>query len=101
MKKTSLLALTVTHVAAMACGFAIGTAGFEPLVNLVGQSDLFDRPLEVTEVAVADELAAAASFLMGQAAEGAPVVLVRGADLKASEQGSESLIRPKDKDMFR
>jgi coenzyme F420-0:L-glutamate ligase/coenzyme F420-1:gamma-L-glutamate ligase len=83
------------------CGFAIGTAGFEPLVNLIGQSDLFGRPLEVTEVAVADELAAAASFLMGQAAEGAPVVLVRGADLKASEQGSQSLIRPKDKDLFR
>ncbi|HEY3699873.1 MAG TPA: coenzyme F420-0:L-glutamate ligase, partial [Spongiibacteraceae bacterium] len=60
-------------------GFALGTAGMVPLENRIGTRDLFGRPLEITEVAVADELAAAASFLMGQAAEGAPVVLIRGA----------------------
>lgn len=82
-------------------GFAIGTAGFEPLVDLVGNDDMFGRTLEVTEVAVADELAAAASFLMGQADEGAPAVLIRGAGLPVVECGSKSLIRSRDRDMFR
>ncbi len=82
-------------------GMAIGTAGFEPLVDLIGQNDLFDRPMEVTQVAVADELAAAASFMMGQAAEGAPVVLVRGAKLIPSDSGSGALIREKAMDLFR
>ncbi|ARN75339.1 coenzyme F420-0:L-glutamate ligase [Oceanicoccus sagamiensis] len=82
-------------------GMAIGTAGFEPLENLIGSNDLFERPMEVTEVAVADELAAAASFMMGQAAEGAPVVHIRGAKLQAADCGSRSLIREKAKDLFR
>ncbi len=82
-------------------GFAIGTAGFEPVVDLIGQVDLFDRPLEATTVAIADELAAAGSFLMGQAAEGAPVVLIRGAKLPTSNQGSKALIRARAIDMFR
>lgn len=82
-------------------GMAIGTAGFDPLQNLIGQQDLFHRQLEVTEVAVADELAAAASFLMGQAAQASPVVLIRGANLAAAEVGSGSLIREKSQDLFR
>lgn len=82
-------------------GLAIGTAGFEPLENLIGEADLFGRALEVTEVAVADELAAAASFMMGQADEGAPVVIVRGARFNTAEIGSASLIREKSKDLFR
>lgn len=82
-------------------GFAIGTAGFEPVVDLVGSKDLFGRELEVTSVAVADELAAAASFLMGQAAEAVPVVLIRGAKLHSNDVGSGSLIRHKEQDLFR
>ena len=82
-------------------GFALGTAGFDPVENRIGEPDLFGRELEVTEVAVADELAAAASFIMGQGAEAAPVVLVRGAKLRLSEAGSQSLIRPKERDLFR
>ncbi len=82
-------------------GFTIGSAGFLPIVDMVGSNDLFDRRLEVTEVAVADELAAAASFLMGQADEGVPVVLVRGANLQPSEEGSSSMIRDKNIDLFR
>lgn len=82
-------------------GFALGTAGFVSVENRIGQQDLFGRPLEITEVAVADELAAAASFLMGQAAEGAPVVHVRGARLSASDQGAACLIRPPAQDLFR
>lgn len=49
-------------------GFAIGTAGFEPVVDEVSKTDLFGRALEITQIAVADELAAAASLLMGQGA---------------------------------
>jgi coenzyme F420-0:L-glutamate ligase/coenzyme F420-1:gamma-L-glutamate ligase len=82
-------------------GFAVGCAGIEPVRNQIGEPDLFGRLLEVTEVAVADELAAAASFVMGQAAEACPVVLVRGAQWRASEAGSGSLLRDRALDMFR
>ncbi len=82
-------------------GFALGSAGFTVLENRIGSHDLFGRALEITEVAVADELAAAASFLMGQAAEGAPVVLIRGATLSDAATGSGPLIRPREQDLFR
>lgn len=82
-------------------GFALGTAGMVPLENRIGTYDLFGRPLEITEVAVADELAAAASFLMGQAAEGAPVVLIRGANIVPDEIGARALIRAREQDLFR
>jgi coenzyme F420-0:L-glutamate ligase/coenzyme F420-1:gamma-L-glutamate ligase len=82
-------------------GIAIGTAGLDPLFNQIGERDMFGNVLEVTEPAVADELAAAASLLMGQAAEGCPVVLVRGATLRESDSGSRALLRDKSMDMFR
>lgn len=82
-------------------GFAIGSAGIEPLRNQVGEPDLYGRALEVTEVALVDELAAAASFVMGQAAEACPVVVVRGASWQAAETGSRSLLRDPGLDLFR
>jgi coenzyme F420-0:L-glutamate ligase/coenzyme F420-1:gamma-L-glutamate ligase len=82
-------------------GLAIGTAGLEPLRNQIGELDMFGNVLEVTEPAVADELAAAASLVMGQAAQGCPVVLARGAGLRSSEGGSAGLLRDKSIDMFR
>ncbi len=82
-------------------GIAIGTAGFDPLFNQVGEKDLYGNILEVTEAAVADELAAAASFVMGQAAEACPVVIARGAKLAGSSVGSGSLLRDRAQDMFR
>ncbi|HSB96445.1 MAG TPA: coenzyme F420-0:L-glutamate ligase [Spongiibacteraceae bacterium] len=82
-------------------GFALGCAGLVALENRIGTRDLFGRALEITEIAVADELAAAASFLMGQAAEGAPVVLIRGAAVTAAETGSGALIRAAEQDLFR
>jgi coenzyme F420-0:L-glutamate ligase/coenzyme F420-1:gamma-L-glutamate ligase len=82
-------------------GFAIGTAGFEPLRDMIGHNDRHGRPLEITKVAVADELAAAASYLMGQADESQPVVLIRGAKPVLGSYTSASLIRPKQHDMFR
>ena len=59
-------------------GIALGAAGLPALIDLRGQPDLFGRTLQVTETGFADEIAAAASLLMGQADEGVPVVLVRG-----------------------
>lgn len=82
-------------------GFALGSAGLVPLENRIGTHDLFGRPLEITEIAVADELAAAASFLMGQAAEGAPAVLIRGASITVAEVGAGALIRAREQDLFR
>lgn len=84
-----------------AIGFALGTAGFEPVIDLVGKKDLLGRTMEVTSVAVADELAAAASFLMGQSDEGAPVVLVSGAGLPSATVGSAALVRDRAADLFR
>ncbi len=82
-------------------GFALGTAGIQAVSDRVGSEDLFGKPLEVTEVAVADELAAAASLLMGQGAEAVPVVHIRGLQWESSDDGSEALIRDRQQDLFR
>ncbi len=59
-------------------GVAIGAAGLPSLIDLRGRPDLFGRTLEVSIIGFADEIAAAASLLQGQAAEASPVVVVRG-----------------------
>ena len=82
-------------------GMAIGTAGMDPIRSEVGERDLYGRKLEVTEIAVADELASAASTVMGQAAEACPVVVVRGASWSPSDEGSAKLIRSRETDLFR
>ncbi len=82
-------------------GVALGAAGIPSLHSLIGQPDLFGRPLRVSEIAVADELAAGASLVMGQADEGCPVVHVRGYVATAGENSAQALIRPKHMDMFR
>jgi coenzyme F420-0:L-glutamate ligase/coenzyme F420-1:gamma-L-glutamate ligase len=71
------------------------------LWNRIGAPDLFGRKMRVTEVAVADELAAAASLLMGQADEGQPVVHMRGFAWDAAPLPASALIRPKELDLFR
>lgn len=82
-------------------GVAIGSAGVPSLQNMIGAPDLFNRPMQVTEIAIADELAAAASLVMGQGDEGQPVVHVRGFSSKAPVNSATALIRPKAQDMFR
>lgn len=82
-------------------GVAIGAAGVPSLVDRIGAEDLFGRKLKVTEIAIADEIASAASLLMGQANEGLPVILVRGFAQTAPARPAASLIRSRDKDMFR
>jgi len=82
-------------------GTTIGLAGLPGLVDLRGTPDLFGFQLRITQVAAADELAAAASLMMGQAAEKLPVVHVRGFPYPLREGSLGELLRPKDLDMFR
>jgi coenzyme F420-0:L-glutamate ligase/coenzyme F420-1:gamma-L-glutamate ligase len=82
-------------------GITIGISGLPGLLDLRGQPDLFDFHLQITQVGVADELAAAASLMMGQAAEGTPVVHARGFPYPLREGKLEELLRPKENDLFR
>ena len=82
-------------------GTAIGAAGLPALLDLRGTPDRAGRPLQVTEVGIADEVAAAASLLMGQAAEGRPVIHVRGFPYERRDGSVAELVRPKDEDLFR
>ena len=67
----------------------------------VGQPDLFGRQLQTSELGVADEVAAAASLVMGQAGEGRPIVLARGVPYERREGSINELIRPRQMDLFR
>lgn len=82
-------------------GVAIGVAGLPALLDLRGTPDLYGRKLEVTQVGLADELAAAGSLLLGQAAEGTPVVHVRGLPYQLRQGSLAELIRPRTEDLFR
>jgi coenzyme F420-0:L-glutamate ligase/coenzyme F420-1:gamma-L-glutamate ligase len=82
-------------------GVALGVAGLPSLLDMIGAPDLFGRPMQVTEIAVADEIAAGASLLMGQAAEGLPVVVVRGLRFDAAARPASALVRSRERDMFR
>ncbi|MBK9208357.1 MAG: coenzyme F420-0:L-glutamate ligase [Anaerolineales bacterium] len=82
-------------------GICIGLSGLPALIDERGWKDLFGYTLKITVVGVADELAAAASLMMGQAAEGKPAVLVRGFPYPLREGSLQEIIRPKSQDMFR
>ena len=82
-------------------GLAIGISGLPAVTDLRGDKDLFGRELRVSEEAVGDELAAAASLLQGQGAEGKPVVLVRGYRSDAPSQPATAALRAAEEDMFR
>jgi coenzyme F420-0:L-glutamate ligase/coenzyme F420-1:gamma-L-glutamate ligase len=82
-------------------GVALGSAGLPALIDMRGHPDLFGRELLVTETGFADEIAAAAGLLMGQADEAVPMVLVRGLGWSAPEVPAAALIRPAEHDLFR
>ena len=82
-------------------GVAVGVAGLPALVDMRGQQDREGRALRVTQVAAADELAAAASLLMGQGSEGYPAVLARGFPYAQRESSVRELVRPREEDLFR
>jgi coenzyme F420-0:L-glutamate ligase/coenzyme F420-1:gamma-L-glutamate ligase len=83
------------------CGVAIGAAGLPSLMDLRGSPDLFGRALQVSITGYADEIAAAASLVMGQGAEGQPVVVVRGLTWRGPDTDASELVRPAVEDMFR
>lgn len=80
---------------------AIGVAGIPALWDQRGTTDLFGRVLQATITAPADEIAAAAGLVTGQAAEALPVVLVRGLSLPAGDGRAADLVRPKEMDLYR
>ncbi len=82
-------------------GIALGAAGLPALRDMIGRKDLFGRTLDVTQTGFADEIAAAASLVMGQADEGLPAVLLRGLAWCEPASDARALLRPKDEDLFR
>jgi coenzyme F420-0:L-glutamate ligase/coenzyme F420-1:gamma-L-glutamate ligase len=82
-------------------GIALGAAGLPSLLDLRGRADLYGRLLQVSETGFADEIAAAASLLMGQADEGVPAVLVRGLAWSAPAAPAANLVRTEAEDLFR
>lgn len=83
-------------------GVAIGLAGVTAVWDRRGEDDLTGYTLQHTTIGIADEIAAAASLLMGPAAEGIPVVLVRGLDVPSDDTASaRDLQRPRESDLFR
>jgi coenzyme F420-0:L-glutamate ligase / coenzyme F420-1:gamma-L-glutamate ligase len=79
---------------------ALGVAGFAPLRDLRGARDAAGRELETTQIAVADEIAAAAELVLGKAA-GVPAAIVRGVDLPPGDGAGSDLVMPADRDLFR
>jgi coenzyme F420-0:L-glutamate ligase / coenzyme F420-1:gamma-L-glutamate ligase len=84
-----------------AVGVAIGVAGLAAVEDLRGQYDLFGYQLQVTTVGSADQIASAASLLQGQAAEGLPIVHVRGAPISRRDGSAREIVRAKSQDLFR
>jgi coenzyme F420-0:L-glutamate ligase/coenzyme F420-1:gamma-L-glutamate ligase len=80
---------------------AIGAAGIPTLIDRRGEKDRYGRVLEMTEVAIGDGIAAAAGLAMGEAAEGRPVVHIRGLEWSTPPQSAGALVRSTEEDLFR
>lgn len=81
-------------------GVAIGAAGLPALVDRRGEQDRDGRRLEVTQIALADQIATAATLITGEGAEGVPAALIRGLTLPEGESGAAALVRPLEEDLF-
>ena len=78
---------------------AIGVAGIEPIEDLRGTTDAHGKILEVSEVAIVDEIAAAADLVMGKASQ-IPVAIVRGVEYTSGASGISALVRHPSEDLF-
>jgi coenzyme F420-0:L-glutamate ligase/coenzyme F420-1:gamma-L-glutamate ligase len=85
------------------CGTCVGCAGLLPVVDLRGQPDRSGRALQVTQIAIADQLCATATLVCGEAAEGRPMTIVRGVSRAyfGESRGASELVRPLAQDLFR
>lgn len=81
-------------------GTCIGASGFKPVRDMRGSRDLYGRTLQSTVIGIGDELAAAASLVMGQAAEGTPIVLIKGIPMSPGDGAARDLVRPMQEDLF-
>jgi coenzyme F420-0:L-glutamate ligase/coenzyme F420-1:gamma-L-glutamate ligase len=81
-------------------GIALGVSGLPALHNQAGRADLDGRKLESTLTATADQVAAAADLIAGQADEGRPVILVRGLSFAPSASSSGELLRQRHQDLY-
>ena len=82
--------------------FALASANIQSLIDLKGEKDIYGNILQATEIAIADELAAAAGLLMGQGSEGMPIVIIRGFDrTQYAKNDAFDLIVKKEDDLYR
>ncbi|TFF98609.1 MAG: coenzyme F420-0:L-glutamate ligase [Promethearchaeota archaeon] len=81
-------------------GIAIATAGFEPVEDKISQPDLFGRPLKITKRAIADDLTSAAQFLLGEADEQTPLVIIRGAKIQFTDSPQISTELPAEECLY-
>ena len=79
---------------------AIGIAGMEPIIDYKGKPDTFGKILQVTAIAVADELCSASELVMGKV-ENCPVAIIRNFKFDFSDAKIQKIIRPKAEDLFR
>jgi coenzyme F420-0:L-glutamate ligase/coenzyme F420-1:gamma-L-glutamate ligase len=84
-------------------GVCVGCSGLSALVDIRGTPDRHGRPLQVTQLAVADQLCATATLVCGEAAEGRPMLVIRGvpAQYLQNSRGARDLVRPLNQDLFR
>jgi len=82
-------------------GVAIGVSGLPGLEDWRGRKDLFGYTLQHTEVGLADQIASAATLMLGQASESIPAVLARGLIFERRDGSARELVRPRDMDLFR
>ena len=96
--------LVDSHVVPMrmgTLGFALGIAGFRPVKDCRGLKDLYGKPLRITRINLADELAAAAHFLMGETDERVPIVIVRGSNVEITDNyDPREIVIPKEECLF-
>ena len=83
-----------------AINLAIGVAGMSPFIYNVGREDIYGHELGGSLVCLADQIAASAELVMGQADEGVPVVIVRGVSFQHDKGSASEIIRPESKNLF-
>ena len=74
-------------------------SGINPLLNYKGRKDFYNKNINVTSIAIADELASSAELVLGKT-NNSPIALIRGYDFKSSKKNSKLLIMPKNKSLF-